>query len=707
MSICAKNSPSEAIPGPSDRLAERPARRIRTVLLCALLLLAAPAAAARVAEAPPAASPRPIAIADYFVIASISDPRWSPDGRWIAYTVTTTDRKKDETASRIFMAPANGGDAVPMTAPGSSASSPRFSPDGRHLAFLAARDGGKTQVYALFREGGDAVRLTEVPQGVRAYEWSPDGRRLVLVLKDPTPEEIAASEGKEKSPDEAAKPHVITRLQFKRDYVGYLDSLRDHLYVFDRESKSLNQITSGGYDDAEPAWSPDGRFIAFTSNRTEDPDANYNTDLFVVSADATDKGATLRRLTVNPGPDSGPAWSPDGRHIAFLSTTDVDAIVYATPHLAVVPAAGGEARVLTASIDRHVSTPRFSRDGRSIYFLLEDAGELNLARIPREGGRLTRVLEGPRVVNDFDLGPDGAVAALIGEPRRPPEISLLRDGDLRRLTRANDALMANLRLGDVEKIRFESRDGTPIEAFVVRPPGFDASARYPALLRIHGGPVAQYDYGFNFEAQLFAANGYVVVLPNPRGSSGYGQAFSMGIWRSWGEKDYEDVMAAVDHAIGRGNVDPERLGVGGWSYGGMLTNHVITKTDRFKAAITGASATLYVANYGHDQYQRWWETELGLPWRNRDLWERLSPFNRVEAVVTPTLIVGGAIDWNVPILNSEQLYQALRRLGRTAELVVYPGQYHSISRPSYREDLYTRYLAWYDTHVKGTPPAGP
>jgi dipeptidyl aminopeptidase/acylaminoacyl peptidase len=255
-------------------------------------------------------------------------------------------------------------------------------------------------------------------------------------------------------------------------------------------------------------------------------------------------------------------------------------------------------------------------------------------------------------------------------------------------------------LGEVEKVRFTSKDGTPVEAFLYTPPDYKPGQRYPTLLRIHGGPVAQYDYSFNFEAQLFAANGYVVVMVNPRGSSGYGQAFCQAIFADWGNKDYEDVMAGVDYAIAKGYADPERLGVGGWSYGGILTNYVITKSNRFRAAISGASEVLYVSNYGHDHYQRWWEHELGLPWKNRALWEKLSPFNSVENIVTPTLVMGGERDWNVPIMNSEQLYQSLRRLGRTTQLVVYPGQFHGIEKPSYRKDLYERYLAWYGKYVK-------
>jgi dipeptidyl aminopeptidase/acylaminoacyl peptidase len=649
---------------------------------------------------------RNLTIEDYFRLRDVSDPQLSPDGAWVAYTVTTRDLEEDKPESRIWMVATSGGDAVPMTAKGSSSSRPRWSPDGKYLAFLAERDEGKTQVWTLFRHGGDAVQLTDTAQGVTSYEWSPDGRRMVLVLKDPKPEELEEKDRKKKKEPKkkkTPKPWVIDRLQFKQDYVGYLDRHRAHLYVLDVETKKQAQITSGDYDDSAPAWSPDGKSIAFVSNRTEEPDHNYNTDIWVVAVDDDDKGKRLLKITTNPGADSAPAWSPDGKSIAFVSTTDVDAIVYGTPHLAVASAAGGEAKVLTQELDRHVSSPRFVPDGRSIYFLLEDSGELSLAEIPVSGGSIKRTIGGPRVVDAFSPGSNGKIAVLASEPHLPPEVFLWNGEDLGQIAHTNGELLSEVLLGEVEEVRFLSKDGTKIEGFVVTPPDFKSHVRYPALLRIHGGPIAQYDYRFRFDAQLFAANGYVVVLPNPRGSSGYGQDFSLAIWQDWGGIDYEDVMASVDYIIDRGYADPDRLGVGGWSYGGILTNSVITKTDRFKAAITGASETLYIVNYGHDHYQRWWEYELGLPWKpeNREIWERISPFNQVEKIVTPTLIMGGEKDWNVPINNSELLYQALKRLGRTTKLVVYPGEHHGIDTPSYQKDLYQRYLAWYDKYVRG------
>lgn len=645
---------------------------------------------------------RNLVVDDYFRIHRVSDPQISPDGKWVAFVVSTMNLEEDNSESRIWMVSIEGGEAIPMTAKGNSTSRPRWSPDGKYLSFLAARDNDKTQVWILFRKGGDSMQLTEVVQGVKSYDWSPDGSKLLLTLQDPKPGEIEKDkkEDEEKTPE----PWVIDRLQFKQDYTGYLDRRRTHLYVYDIESKTMTQITFGDFDDNQPAWSPDGKSVAFVSNRTDEPDSNYNTDIWVVAADDPDQGKTLLQVTKNPGADSSPTWSPDGKSIAYISVTDTDALAYATPHLAVVSSQGGEANVLTEKLDRHISNPRFSVDGESIYFVLEDSGERQLARIPAGGGTVERLITGSQIINGFEIGKDGAIAALVTGPYLPPEVFIYSRGELEQVSRVNKKLFSEVRLGAVEKFRFKSKDGTEIESFVVKPPAFDPGFRYPALLRIHGGPVSQYDFEFNFEAQLFAAHGYVVVLPNPRGSSGYGQDFSLNILRSWGEKDYEDVMAAVDYVIEQSFADPDRLGVGGWSYGGLLTNNVIVKTGRFKAAITGASSTLYVSNYGHDHYQRWWVEELGVPWKkeNREIWDKLSPFNYVENVTTPTLIVGGEKDWNVPIINSEQLYQALKRLGRTTQLVVYPGESHGIDTPSYIKDLYERYLDWYGKYVKGS-----
>jgi dipeptidyl aminopeptidase/acylaminoacyl peptidase len=647
-----------------------------------------------------------VEIEDVFRLRDVDDPQLSPDGRSIAYTVTTMDLEADESKTQIWMAPASGSDeAFPMTNPERSSSSPRWSPDGRYLAFLAAGgNAGKDQVWTLFREGGEAVQRTEVAQDVSAFEWSPDSRRLALVLKDATPAEAAraaasrsAAPGEEKAPP----PHVITRRQFKRDYVGYLDDRRDHLYVFDLATKSLRQVTNGDYDDSDPAWSPDGVYLAFTSNRTEDPDSNDNTDIWRVTVDAPED--PLVHIGSSEGPDSSPVWSPDGRWIAYVSAADASALVYATPDLAIADFAGDPARVLTRELDRAVSRPQWSRDGRSVYCLVEDQREQYLARVSTHDGSVERVIHGERATSAYALGKDGGIVALVSDPSHPAEVHVWRGGRLDQRSHVNDALMRELYLGNVLAVDYPSADGTRVQGFLVTPPGYVQGQRYPTLLDIHGGPVSQYDYSFYFDDQLFAANGYVVLMPNPRGSSGRGQSFSRAIWQSWGERDYEDVMAAVDHAIGAGYADPDRLGVGGWSYGGLLTNNVITKTNRFKAAISGAGSSLYMSNYGHDEYQYWWESELGLPWKDRHLWDSLSPFYRADKVVTPTMFIGGELDWNVPILNGEQFYLALKRIGVPTQLIVYPNEHHIIGRPSYLKDLYQRYLDWYARYLNAVP----
>jgi dipeptidyl aminopeptidase/acylaminoacyl peptidase len=291
----------------------------------------------------------------------------------------------------------------------------------------------------------------------------------------------------------------------------------------------------------------------------------------------------------------------------------------------------------------------------------------------------------------------------------PGEIFVAEQGKnpkLRRLTKTNDTLLATIRLAEAEKVRFKSADGTDVEGFLYKPPAFNPDLKYPTLLRIHGGPTAQFDYSFDSEPQIFAANGYLVVLVNPRGSTGRGQDYCRTIFADWGNKDTEDVLAGVDYTVARGIADPDRLGVGGWSYGGILTNYVISRTTRFKGAISGAGGILWAGTYGHDHYQREYIAELGEPWKKREVWDRVSSvFYNIEKITTPTLIMGGEVDWNVPILNSEHLYQSLRQLGRTTQLVVYPAQHHGIRKPSYQKDVLERYLAWYDKYVKGGSPS--
>jgi dipeptidyl aminopeptidase/acylaminoacyl peptidase len=685
----------------------------RLLLLLPVSVVLVPAFAVLAQQ--PASTPRPITIDDFFQIRPVSDPQLSPDAQFVTYTVQTRLLKEDKNEDRIWMVPTAGGDAIPLTSVGVSSSHARWSPDGKSIAFLSARDEGKTQLWLLPRHGGEAERLTSTPQDVKDFAWSPDSRRLVLVLRDPSPEELEAVKAKKdkaaesKEKPKTQKPWVIDRLQFKIDEIGYLDRRRTHLYVFDLAARSLTQITSGDFDDSEPAWSPDSKLLAFTSNRSKpDPDASYDTNIWVVAADNTDKGAHLTQVTANPGADTMPAWSTDGKWITYVTQLEPRLFDYATKHIAVAPAAGGTAKVLTLAFDRMSTIPRFSPDGKFIYFIADDDGTQNLCRIPAAGGEITRPVAGRLMVNDYALAKTGDIVAQVATLDRPDELFTIPSGKLTRITHTNDALMSQLKLTHGEYVHFKSKDGTAVSGYLYKPLGYVSGRKYPAILRPHGGPVWAYYAEFDHLPQLYAANGYVVLFPNPRGSTGYGQKYAQAIWADWGNKDFQDDMAMVDYAVEQGIADPAKLGVGGWSYGGISTDFIIAQTNRFKAAISGAGSALFVSFYGHDHYQRDYEAEFGHPWETKAIWEKVSPFYRVNNVTTPTLFMGGEIDWNVPILGSEQMYQALKRLGRATELVVYPGEYHEFKTPSHLKDRLERYLAWYNHYIKGDPaPARP
>jgi dipeptidyl aminopeptidase/acylaminoacyl peptidase len=492
--------------------------------------------------------------------------------------------------------------------------------------------------------------------------------------------------------------------------VGYLNRLRAHLYVFDIEKKSVTQITSGDYEDYSPAWSPDGSSIAFVSNRTAEPDANYNSDIWLVKPDTPHDEQELVRVTTNPWSDGSPVWHPDGERIAYMTTTtnrtDVPMDYLQTKVALIRVGEDNPVLLTTESLDRKAYNPHFAPDGSRIYFLLEDDGQVHLAAVSVADGELTRPIAGRVAVGATAIAPDGSVVAVVSEPRLPGELFVLdasssaASKERRRLTHVNDELLSSIFLADAEELRFDTLDGTEIQTFVYKPRDFNPRKKYPTILWLHGGQEAQYDYGFNFRVQLFAANGYVVVMPNVRGSGGRGLDFALSLNKAYGTHDVEDVIVATDYVIEQGYVDPDRLGVGGWSSGGTLTNVVITKTDRFAGAVSGASVGWYTSTYGHDPYVRWWHTELGPPWKNRDLWDSISPFMEVENITTPTLFIGGEKDWNQPIIHSEQMYQAMTHLGREASLVVYPDAHHGIRRPVYQRDLLVRFVDWFDKYVK-------
>lgn len=642
-----------------------------------------------------AADPRPLSVNELFALKSVSGPILSPDGAQVAYTVRSMDLKKDTSDADIYLIPFAGGEAVRLTTSPKAETSPRFSPDGKWIAFLSSREGDKSQVFLLSRGGGEASRLTDMKGGVGSFEWSPDSKRLVLVASDPDPD---APDPEAKGDDKKTpKPIVTRRIQFKRDYEGYLRELRSHLYVFEVEKKASVQITSGPYDDAQPAWSPDGKTIAFVSNRTAEPDTNRDSNIYLIAPVA---GETPRAITTNPSEDEHPTWAPDGKSIVYVEGGVVADMWYGSNHLATVNVATGVVKALTKDLDRNVGEPKFTTDGRAILFAIEDGGNSHLGRIPAEGGAIERIVAGERDVQSFDTR-NGRIVFLESQPTLPSEISTLDGANVRRLTKTNDALLKDIKLAPVERFKARSKDGTMIDGFLHRPVDGKAGVKAPTILRIHGGPTSQFSTAFDFERQLLAAQGYAVVAGNPRGSTGYGRDFSYALFAKWGEPDFDDLMAVVDQAVSMGVADPDRLGVGGWSYGGILTNYVISKTTRFKAATSGASISNILAGYGTDHYQYEYEAELGLPWKHADAYLKLSgPFLKADQIKTPTLFLCGEDDMNVPLLNTEQMYQAVRRLGIPTELVIYPGQNHGIRTPSYQKDRLERYVKWYDTYLR-------
>jgi dipeptidyl aminopeptidase/acylaminoacyl peptidase len=661
-----------------------------------LAALTATAAGQTLSAQAPQAAPRALTAGDLvYRLRAVSDPQLSPDGNWVAYTVTTTDSSKNRRDADIWMTSWDGTQTVRLTATPERETTPRWSPDGRYLAFLSGREEGHgSQVWLLDRRGGEAQRLTTIKGGVDAFAWSPDAKRLVLVATvdlDTTAKDTTKK-----------RPIVIDRYRYKEDVSGYLTTERSHLLLLDVAAKRVDTLTTGTADDGAPSWSPDGTRIAFVRTTPPEPGTGDQSDVYVVEAR---RGAEPRALTAFPGPDDGPlAWSPDGAWVAFFRTDDPKYYAYQLQKLAIVRAdASAPARILTAGFDRPLDAPTFSVDGRSVLVLADDDRVTSLVRVAVADGRVERVDQGKHVILRYSAGTlaGSRIALLRSTPERPAEVFAGEGATLRQLSHQNDSLFAAVRVSPTEDFVSKSADGTEVHGVVVRPAGTAAGTRLPLILWIHGGPNGQDDYSFSANRQLFAANGYAVLSVNYRGSDGRGLAFQRAIFADWGHKEVEDLLGAVDEAVRSGVADPDRLGIGGWSYGGILTDYTIATTTRFKAAISGAGSALQLAIYGTDQYITQYELELGPPWQSRDLWIKLSyPFFGADRITTPTLFMGGEADFNVPIIGGEQMYQALRELGVPTQLVVYPGQYHGLTDPSFLKDRFDRWVAWYNRYLK-------
>lgn len=639
----------------------------------------------------------------------------SHDGMWVAYVVTRADRESDERKSTVWMVDWQGKESVRLSSDSESASTPAFSPDGRWISYLAQRGlEGKSQLFVLDRRGGEAQPVTNVSGDILEYQWSPDGRSIVLSIAsgdEAGGESTGANPGagSGKSP----RPIVIDRLRFKQDRddgtgkKGYItDADRPQLQLLDLATRTLAPLTDDPhFDDTTPAWSPDARRIAFLSSREGDLDRTGLEELYVIDARA---GATPRRLAQFYAPQHASVlWSPDGRSILHTVGVQPRWNAYIQDRLAQVDLAGGEDRILAPQLDRPVSLPILVGARSSEVAVLVDDDRSSTPVSIEEHGTVTRkLLRGPVTVSEQCTGANH-LAVLASTDNAPPEIHALEAGKLRRLSAHNDALMAELRLGSVEDFEFRGADGEAVHGLMTKPPGFVAGRRYPTILWIHGGPDMQDAHGLAFdnyplqvERQWLAAHGYLVLAVNYHGSSGRGQKFAASIAGDWGDKEVKDLLAAVDAVVQAGLADPERLGIGGWSYGGILTDYTIASDTRFRAAISGAGSANQLSMFGSDEYVLQYNAELGPPWEQADTWMRLSyPFFHAERIRTPTLFLGGDKDFNVPLAGGEQMYEALRVRNVPTRLVVYPGEPHLFERPSFIKDRWQRYADWFEHYL--------
>lgn len=634
---------------------------------------------------------RPLKPSDVYRLQTLSDPHISPDGKWIAYTLSSVDSAKNKRNADIWMVSWDGKESIQLTYSPDGESQPRWSPDGKYLSFTSSRNGlTSSQIWLMDLRGGEARQLTDLKKGdLSDYEWSPDSKKIALVISN------QADTSKAKTP----KPIVIDRFKFKQDVEGYLTKKTTHLYLYDIASKKIDTLTKGTYNETSPKWSPDGTQIAFVSNRTTDPDRNSNTDIWVMEAKSN---ALMKQVTTWAGRDSGPEWSPDGKQLAYVrSTSSENYFMYDQSVLCVVAKEGGEPKPLSIKLDRPVSTPIWTKDGAAVHALVSDDRTRYIAQFAVGDGKMTKVMGGNQSVTSIERHPTGALLTVMSDPQTPAELYVAEAGNFRRLTKHQDAFLAPLTLAMVEGFTSKSKDGATVSNLLYRPDNAVKGTKLPTILFIHGGPVSQDEFSFDLSRQMLSAAGYAVVGVNYRGSNGRGLEYSKIISADWGNKEVLDILGAADYLVQNGIADAEKLGIGGWSYGGILTNYTIASDTRFKAASSGAGVSMISSLYGVDQYIMQYENELGSPWKNFDKYVALSyPFLKADRIKTPTQFMVGESDFNVPSVGSEQMYQALRSLGVATELIIYPGQFHGITNPSFQIDRFQRYINWFNTYLK-------
>ncbi|MEY3542155.1 MAG: hypothetical protein RLZZ204_967 [Bacteroidota bacterium] len=630
---------------------------------------------------------------DVLGMKSIRQPKVSPDGNWVLYSISRVDSIKDKNVSKLYMTSWDGKETVHLTEQTINSSGHAWSPDNKYISFLANnksddKSSAARQLFLLDRRGGEPVQLTNVKCNIASYTWSPNGKQILLVLEDPDYTDTAKSN--------VRVPYEINRYQFKQDYVGYLDNRKSHLYLFDIATKQLDTLTRGNKVETGAVFSHDGASIAYVSNISSDPDRNSNTDIFSLEL----KSKKVRQVSTFKGSNNSPMFSPDDQYLAYTqSLTEENFNMYDVTELVVKKISDGAEKNLTKPMDRSVRGYAWSADSKSIIALIEDDRKQHINQIDLATGATQQLTKGEAVFSAIQSNKTGKIVVLYSDPQTPEEIYCFENNKQRRLTFEQETFLKNLKLAHVKGFTAVAADKSEVGGILYVP---DSSKRkLPLILFIHGGPVAQDDYSFDESRQILAAAGFAVAAVNYRGSSGRGAAYSRAIYGDWGNKEVTDIIAVADHLIKNGIADSTRMGIGGWSYGGILTNYSIAKDRRFKAAVSGAGSSFQFTMYGTDQYVTQYDEELGAPWENPKKWMDLSyPFLNVKTIKTPTLFMASQNDFNVPVAGSEQMYQALKRVGIPTGLIIYPNQNHGVSVPSYIIHRYNKHIDWFKKYLE-------
>lgn len=661
--------------------------------------------------APPDGPSRTFTGRDLFALQMASDPQIRRDGRAIAYTRIGFDIMSDRSYRSIWLIDVDSGAHSPLVAAKGSHFSPRWSRDGQRLAYVSTTEDGRPQLFVRWMQTGQTVRLAELISPPANLTWSPDGKSIAFTLFAPDEKsKLGEAPAKPEGAQWAEPLEVITDVIYRSDDAGYLKPGYTHVYVVPAEGGAPRQLSFGAYNETGPlAWSADGKCVLAAGNRSENWRREpIDSEIYRICLD----GSPMAALTHRAGPDVLPAVSPDGSKIAYLGYDD-KLLGYQNVRLYVMNGNGSDSRPISSELDRSIDDVQWAADGLSLYIRYDDQAVTKIARLYLSG-RLEPVIQGlsgtaldrPYTGGEFTVATNGTIAFTMGNPQRPSDIAVFRGGRTQQLTRLNDNLFADKKLGEVVKVLpvNSTADKRPIDAWLVLPPDFDSRKKYPLILEIHGGPFAAYGPLFSTDYQLYAAAGYVVLYTNPRGSTSYGEEFAQLIQNNYPGQDYDDLMSAVDAAIGKGFVDADNLFVTGGSGGGILTAWIIGRTTRFRAAATQKPVINWTSTVlttdGYTFMPKYWFTKM--PWEDPDMYWKRSPLALVGSVNTPTLIVVGEKDFRTPVSDSEQYYQALQLRGVPTALVKVPGASHGglTARPSQSAAKASAIMAWFEKYRK-------